>query len=230
MKFSSPIISAGSGSLAGITASRNRGGNYFRARAIPTNPNSQQQQTVRSNMADMVAYWTTTLTQAQRDAWATYAANVPVIDKLGAPIFLTGQNMFVRSNLGGISGGATVVEDAPTVFNLGGFTAPSIASASAGGADLDLNFENTDEWANEDDARMVVYISRQQNPGINYFKGPYRVAGVILGDATTPPTSPATITLPFAVAQGNRLFVKVNVVRADGRYSTPWRGTVIAGA
>lgn len=176
-------------------------------------------------MSDLVTYWTTSLSAAQRAAWGVYATNTPVIDKLGNPMFLTGQNMFVRSNLGILKALGTLVEDAPTVYNLGSFTAPVIGATSAAGGTMSLAFTDTDEWANEDDAAMAVYVSRPQNASVNYFKGPYQYAQSILGDATTAPTSPASVTLPFAVAVDQRIFAKANVARADGRYSTAWRGT-----
>jgi hypothetical protein len=42
--------------------------------------------------------------------------------------------------------------------------------------------------------------------------------------AATPPTSPATITLPFVTGPAlSKLFMKVVAVRADGRPSSPFR-------
>ncbi len=73
MIFTSPLIEAGSGSVAGLTFSRNKGGNYLRGRAIPTNPNSPLQQAVRSIMSQLTANWLNVLTAIQRVAWETYA-------------------------------------------------------------------------------------------------------------------------------------------------------------
>lgn len=228
MKFTSPVISSGSGSIAGITFSRNKGGMYMRARAIPTNPNSVPQQNIRGHLATLVGAWTNTLTTPQRGAWDVYAANTPVFDALGASIHLTGQQMFIRSNTARLQVGLPLVTTAPGTFDLGTYSIPSAGTVSAAADTIQIAFDNTDEWANEDDSNMLIYTSRPQNPSVNYFKGPYQFAGMIPGDGTTPPTSPATITLAFPVVVGQKVFWKATVTRADGRYSIPFRAFGLA--
>lgn len=223
MKFKSPLIASASGSLAGITASRNKGGQYFRRRAVPTNPNSTYQQAVRGYLNTLSNLWLNTLTAAQRVAWDTYAANVPLLNPLGDPINVTGLNMYVRSNVALLQAAMTRVDDAPTTFNLGDYTNPSFAY-DATASEIDVTFDNTDAWANEDDAAMLVYGSRQQGASVIFFKGPYRFAGTIDGDSATPPTSPAAISAPFPAVAGNNCHCRIVVVRADGRVSMPFRG------
>ena len=75
---------------------------------------------------------------------------------------------------------------------------------------------------------MLVFASRPQQPAKNYFTGPYRFADSIDGDGTTPPTSPASIVSPFSYSVGQRVFARVAVVRADGRYSVSQRVTALA--
>lgn len=222
MLIKSALFSEGSGSLGGITASRNKGGIYFRRRAIPTNPNSPQQQTIRGFVNQLSNLWGTTLTIVQRDAWETYAANVTVLNKLGDPINITGLNHYVRSNVPRLQNALPRADDGPTAYDLGDFTNPSFAYDAAA-AEIDVTFDDTDDWANEDDAAMLIYGSRQQGPTINFFKGPYRVALPILGDTITPETSPFASAAPFPCAAGNRCFVFIRVSRADGRLSMPFR-------
>lgn len=225
MKFKSPIISQASGSLAGATFAHNKGGLYMRARSIPTNPNTPQQQQIRSLVASLTAAWLNELDATQREGWEIYAANVPLLDRLGEPRNVTGLNHYVRSNVPRLQSGGTLlrIDDAPTVYNLGEYTPPVPGSVTVATDVLSLAFTATDAWATEDLAAMLVYCSRPQSTSINYFKGPYRYAGVILGD-TPAPTSPASITVPFNVEAGQRVFVRAQVVRADGRLSMPFRG------
>lgn len=219
-----------SGSLAGIVASHNAGGTYFRDRALPTDPGSAYQVAVRGYMTQLANFWSSTLTATQRAAWETYAANVTVINRIGDAIHLSGINHYVRSNVPRLQAGATRVDDAPTTFNLGEFTHPAALAASAATDALSVDFDNTDDWAGEDDSHLLVFGSREQNPTINYFKGPYRFADTIDGDSVTPPTSPASITNPFALTQNNQVFVQVRCSRADGRLSEPFRGVCTIGA
>jgi hypothetical protein len=230
VKFKSQLVTQASGSIGGATFSHNRGGAYIRARTVPTNPNSPQQAVVRALMAALTALWNNTLTQAQRDGWQLYADQVLIPDTLGEPRNAGGIGMYCRSNIPRQQAGATLVNDAPTIYNLGDFTAPVFASISQATQQLSMTFDNADAWANEDDALMIVLLGRPQNPGVKYFKGPYRYAGKVEGDSGTPPTSPATIALPFAAVTGQRVFGQVRVARADGRLSLPFRATVLVSA
>ena len=78
MLFQGPLISAASGSLGGLTASHNAGGNYLRARVVPTDPQSPRQVSLRQIVGTLSNRWVNTLSQLQRDAWETYAQNVPL--------------------------------------------------------------------------------------------------------------------------------------------------------
>ena len=67
-------------------------------------------------------------------------------------------------------------------------------------------------------------------PGVNSFDGPWRYAGTILGNSITPPTTPAAISVPFPVVEGQRIWVKAYIMKPDGRQSTPFRDSTLAVA
>lgn len=226
MKFKSQIITQASGSIGGVTASHNSSGMYMRARSIPVNPSSVYQQAVRNALQTLSAAWNSALSSAQRNAWAVYAQAVPVVDKLGDQIYLTGLNHYVRSNVPLIQAGKTIVDDAPTVFNTGSFT-PVTISASEATSQIDVAFDNADDWANEDDARLLVYASRPQSPSVNFFKGPFRFTDTVEGDSVTPPTSPAPMNAPFSLTAGQRLYASVRASFADGRLTSAQRVTCL---
>jgi len=200
---------------------------YFRARSIPVNPNTTQQQAVRNYLSQLSTAWLQVLTQVQRDAWAVYASNVPLVDALGEARSTTGLAHYIRSNVPILQNGGTRVDDGPVVFALPTFTAPTFTVAAAADT-VSVGYDNSDGWATEDDGYMFVYASRPQSASINYFKGPYRLAGKVEGNTAVPPTSPEVINLPFPVAVGHQVFFKVSVARADGRVSSPFRGFAIA--
>jgi len=218
MLFRGSLIAQASGSVAGNTFSHNRGGQYIRNRSTPTNPNSPAQIVIRTGLADLSQLWSSTLTVAQRAAWDTYAANVPVLNRLGDSIFLTGFNMYIRSNTPRLQAGLPRVDDGPVVFTLGSFT-PVTTILTAAGSLIATAFDNTDAWANEDDSSMLVYGARSLNQTINYFRGPFRFSGTIDGNATTPPASPAINASPFTLASTTKAFTRYTVSRADGRLS-----------
>ncbi|MGD9153867.1 MAG: hypothetical protein PVG30_09545 [Gammaproteobacteria bacterium] len=230
MKFKSPVYSQASGSIAGITYSHNRGGMYTRQRVVPTNPASEYQSAVRSYVAALVAAWSSVLSDAQRAAWDLYAESVELPDTLGDTRNVGGVGMYVRSNVPRLQAGLTRVDDGPTVFSLPEVANIALASASEASQELSVTFLNTDDWAGEDGAALLVYVSRPANPGVNFFKGPYRLAAVIEGDSGTPPTSPTAVTAPFAITAAQKVFAKFNITRADGRYSSPFRAGVVIGS
>lgn len=223
MKFKSSVYTQASGSVGGLTYSHNRGGMYTRARTIPTNPSSAYQAVIRGFVAALTSAWNDTLSAAQRAAWDVYAENVPMLDSLGESRNIGGLGHYVRSNVPRLQAGLDRVDDGPGTYNLGEFTNPTIDAVDATADEIDVGFTAGDDWVGEDGAALLVLCSRPQNPGINYFTGPYRFADSIDGDSGTPPTSPASLTLPFSVVAGQKIFAQFRVSRADGRLSLPFR-------
>ena len=212
------IMTTMSGSLGGITAARNKGGQYLRARVVPVNPSSFPQTSLRTIFGSLANSWGTTLTAAQRAAWDTYASNVTVVNRIGETINLTGFQQYIRSNTPRKQALLPQVDDGPTTMNIGDFS-PMTVSIVGGGTTLSIAFDDTDDWVDEDDAAVLVLAGREQAATINFFKGPYRFAGTVLGDATTPPTTPVAVTSKFSYTSANKGFVQVRVSRADGRLS-----------
>jgi hypothetical protein len=231
MLYKGTIIAAASGSVGGLTFSHNRAGGYVRSRATPVNPNTEYQQEVRSIMGALAAYWGETLTAVERAAWDLYSYNVPMINRVGDPINVGGIGMFMRTNVVALqtgAGGGAIIAAAPSIFNLGSWTPPEIQAITAATQMISLSFDDTDAWANEDDSDMVVFASRPMSAAINYFKGPYRFAGLIEGDSVTPPTSPANVTNPFPMVADQKVFIRAAVLRGDGRYSSDFRnGSIV---
>lgn len=215
MKYNSALMSSASGSAGGLTASRNKGGSYFRKRSIPTNPNSAFQQAFRTLFKAIMNAWTNTLTAAQRSGWNTYAVNTPLIDSLGASRVITDNAMYLRSNSVRLQNGLSRIDGAPVVFDLGSFTQPTF-SVTASTSFLSVAFTTGDSW-HASGGGLFIYASRPQNASINFFKGPFRLVGVISGTAT----SPQTFTLPFAAGTtASAMFLKSSVSQPDGRLST----------
>lgn len=86
-----------SGSINGVTHSRNRFGQYTRKRATPVNPQTPKQAARRDAFSGNSSGWRG-LTVPQRILWNSYAAQLPVTDSLGQVNFLTGAQQFVGVN------------------------------------------------------------------------------------------------------------------------------------
>jgi hypothetical protein len=222
MKYMGIFFPTGSGSLRGTTWSHNRGGTYVRGRTIPVNPNTPFQQAVRAHFPALAAAWLSDLTQGERDGWQAYADAVLIPDSLGEPRNIGGMPMYLRCNAARLQAGKTRIDVAPVILTIGVLTAPSFTVASATTASL--VFTNTDVWAGAVGGHLFCYFSRGVNPTIQSFKGPYRFAAAVNG-AASPPSSPATITLPFTIATGQRLYGRFVASDADGRLSNEVRAT-----
>ena len=219
------MVSGASGSIEGTTYSRNRYGSYVRNRAMPVNPNTSRQQAVRAYLSQLAQRWKDTLTQAQRDAWDVYAANVSVKNALGDDIFLTGFNHYIRSNSVILQCGLTIVDDGPTTFSLPELDSTITVSGTADDQKVSIGFDDTMDWLDEDGGAMAVIIGLPQDSNINFFGGPYRFADSIDGDAVTPPTTPTELDSPYQIANGQKIWAECRIVRADGRVSNPFRAS-----
>ena len=221
MLFKGLLATALSGKVDGLVASHNKGGTYFRNLAIPTNPNTPQQQVVRAQFANLTAAWQDSLTQLQRDAWQLYADNVTVTNRLGDQVNISGLAMFVRNNVSRVFVAQTFNAIAPSIFNLGTITRPLLNNASEATQTADFVFSNSpsfDPWANEAGSLMLVFLSRPQNSGVQFFRGPYRFAGSLEGDPV-PPVPPFTVTVPFPILAGQKIFGRAIAMYLDSRYT-----------
>jgi hypothetical protein len=230
MKYKSNLISVASGSLAGTTFSHNRFGQYMRNRSTPVNPQSSRQTTVRTLLSDLTQLWGSTLTSTQRANWSNYAANVPVKNSLGDDIYLTGLNMYVRSNVALMQAGLTRVDDGPAILSLPGEDPTLAVTASEATQQLTIAYDDTLDWADDDGGALIVSCGLPQGTAINFFNGPWRFADSIDGDSGTPPTSPGAIAAPFTFQEDQQLFIRARIVRADGRLSNFFRASCTAGS
>jgi len=225
MKYKGIMFGDGRGTLGGAVYSRNRYGPYIRTWCKPVNPSSSRQQTVRGLFQALAEIWNGTLTDAERTAWNLFGNSVAIPDALGGSIHLTGFSHFLRSNIPILQVGGTRVDDGPTTFVLPEADPTFAAAATEDDQKLGVTFDALLGWANEEGGYLAVSMSQPRAASRNYIGSPFRYAGVVEGDAVTPPTSPAELDVPFAVAADQKIEVFARILRADGRVSNPFRHT-----
>ena len=228
MKFLAGLLGALSGSKGGITASHNRYGAYLRHKAIPVNPNTDRQQAVRSIFQTLSNAWSNVLTSIDRGKWNMYGSIVTMKDKLGQDIHLTGYNHFLRSNSIALLGSVAQVNAGPTIYTLADADETMVGTVDEAAQEISVAFDDTLPWLDESGSLMMIAMSKPANIGCKYVPPTYRIAGFILGDSATPPTTPETMTCPFSVAEGQKVLVAGRIFRADGRLSSMFqKGTVV---
>lgn len=218
------------GSVAGTTFSKNRSGQYARARTKPVNPNTARQDDVRSALSLVTVRWAQTLTALKRTAWNLYASNVAMKNRLGETIYLSGFNHYIRSNVIRVLWGATPVDDGPTVFELPAQDPALAVTASELTQQLTTTYDNTLLWGNETGGYLFLEQGVPQNPQRNFFGGPWRMVGRVDGADGAPPVPPLVSPAVFPIAELQRQWIFGRTQRADGRLSEPFEADCFVGA
>lgn len=208
---------AASGKMGAMVAARNKGGQYLRQRAKPTGAvASEFQQVVRNALASLVVAWTSELDAEQRAGWATYALNVPVINRLGDSIHLSGQNWFIACNTPRLQAELTRIDDAPVIFDRGTPHLPALAVTVAG-SDIAIAFGGTLSPGQA----VIAYQSQPFSAGRSKYYGAFRLLNVLNNAGSVGITGgslTSVLPLPGAEAQG---VIRLVISQTDGRLSTP---------
>jgi hypothetical protein len=193
-----------SGSLAGITSSRNRFGQYRRTRAIPVNPNTPFQGQQRTRFGALTALWSG-LTDAQRAGWADLALSITRTDSLGQSYTMSGAECYMSINLNNLDAGNAVVSDAPAKISAVGLLTATITTT---GGTLSVAYTATPLPTG---ARLFIYASPQRSPGRN-FENDLRLVLVSAAAAASPANVLAGYTARFGIpVVGNKIFFSFQV-------------------
>lgn len=221
----STLIAQASGSLAGATFSRNKGGSYMRARVRGTNPQTLLQSRARSSLSRFASAFAD-LTAAQRATWEQYAEESVHLNALGDAITQTGISLYIASNTLLELGGLLPVNVAPvgTTRPTATFTFNASASYDVSSVVFSLS-EVTVENAGVA-GTLILQSSPTLTPGQQSFKQRYRTAGFF--DSLLTPT--ATATGAYAYAAGAEFACRLRYIRSDGAFSEPYfvRGSAVA--
>lgn len=215
--YGGPVANA-SGSLAGVVASHNRGGSYFRRRTVPVTSTSPEATNAKARMAAASSNWKT-LTDAQRDAWETYARTFPVVDTLGEKRVLTGQQIYNKLNtrilfIGGTQILVPPVESAPNALTSVTLT------ADIGAGNFELAFTPTPAPAGHS---VWINAAVVDSAGINFVKNRYKLVLVSAAAAASPIALDTAIEARFGtLIVGQKVFVAASIMeRATGLVSQP---------
>lgn len=211
------LLGPASGKLAGAVFSHNRSGQYLRRLVTPVNRRTDAQITARANLTSGGAAWRA-LDEEERASWNAYAANVPVINRVGDSVHLTGSQwysgMFSKMSAAGLS----PVTMAPTTFDRGSLGVFSITMDDSLTGSVD--FDPLADW-NAANGALYCQFGRPQNGTVNFFNGPWAQAGAIV--VSTPLTSPNPLTIYdlTPVVAGQAFFARLTGIAPDGRYTNP---------
>lgn len=221
MLVKSAILSALSGSIAGATAAKNRGGTYFRSRVVPLNPQTAAQYEVRGNMAAAASAWST-LNDANRAGWNAYAATLDGTNAVGDTKRLSGINAFTAANSLRLLANLAQLTAFPTAGGKAVLTPPSSAPTIDSGGEVSLDITLTDSWAATQNGVIFLYYGDNVSAGTSFYKGPWHL-GAFLVRGVGAPTDPWAPTIDGAAGSTKR-FYRIRSIDSTGRVSPEIRG------
>lgn len=193
-----------SGSIGGVTSSRNRFGQYKRSRAIPVNPATGAQGVVRSRMSANAAAWRV-LTSDQRAGWSDLGNSMTRSDSLGQSYNLTGFMAYCSVNNNLVAIGLATVSAAPALLTPSALLTCAVTLTSAS---FSLAYTVTPLPSG---AHLLVFASPQRSAG-RAFEGDFRLIQVSAAAAASPANILAAYTSKFGVpVTGNRIFLSLGV-------------------
>jgi hypothetical protein len=125
------IVSEIRNKIAATVFTKNAAGASIRNRVTPINRRTANQSNRRQRLAALASAWRG-LTEAQRAGWNAASASYPVQDNLGQTIFLTGEQLYIRSNANLLLIGSAQIVDAPSPPSFAVLTAGASVPDSAG--------------------------------------------------------------------------------------------------
>lgn len=223
--FTSGIaVSAISGSVAGQTFSRNKGGQYIRARAVPIISTTSFALAAKTRLADVSQDWQG-LTAAQRQAFQQWADANPVINALGKPITLSGAQACIGLNTRLLSIGSPKIFTPPIV------PAPDplitlVQSCDIGTGTFDLTFTATPTGATE---KLFIRAAVTSSAGILNVQNLLRLVGVSAAAEASPFDHQTLVEDRLgAVIEDQTVHVEISVVdTATGLVSGPLRADTV---
>lgn len=191
-----------SGSQAATVASRNSSGQYYRNRAMPTQPRTPAQVNQRARLTTASAAWRG-LTASQQTSWISFGQSFTVVNSLGTPIHLTGLQCFIKVATVDVINGAAMPTVPPA---LPSFLANTCTGVSAVSATPLIQIAGANPAAG---TLFMVFSSPQLSPGVN-FNGVYRYIQTSQVFTTGQMSIQTAWALKFgALIAGKKIFVKV---------------------
>ncbi len=229
MKFISPLVSDARASLGGATFSKNRGGNFARARVAPVQPRTAAQQAARASLSALSSSWRS-LTPTEQAAWASIAQSITTKSSLGVSYTPTGSQLYVQCNrvLNTLAG--TVITAAPAMIPSYPDMLPIAATATAGTPTLAVT---TSLAAAPTGFTFIVRATRQLSAGRSFFGvSAYRIVATPAASSFASLNILAGYTAKFgALAAGAKIGLAVSLAQTDTGLESTWAyASAVVGA
>lgn len=213
-------FSGASGKIGGSVASHNRFGDYMRRWKKPVNPQSTAQVVARAALSYASALWRT-LTDSDRQAWDTYAAGVPMVNRLGEVKQAKGFNWYV-AGLGlrhVLAPGVDTYDGNLPATATRAVLTPVTATADASDDEVSVSYVNTDQWSTETGGLLGIWVYPPRDATKIFPTGGVALLSTVAGNTSTPPTGPLVVAIPGTARAGDLITVIARCITRDNRIS-----------
>lgn len=203
------------GKLGGQVFSKNRGGAYIRTKVTPSNPQTQAQAQVRSNLATLSSSWNS-LTASQIAQWNGSVDDWTSTDVFGDIKKPTGKNLYVKLNVNLLNSGQNVIPTPPAKMEL-----PALV-------DIDVDVTTATNKVEIDGLPVFASVKYQIEAcapvprGVNFVKNKFRVISYATqATAGVVDVSSAYINKFGSVADAENIFLRIRAIGANGQAGVP---------
>lgn len=185
-----------SGKIAGNVYSRNNAGAYVRGWVRPVQPQSERQTQQTERISGLARSWGGDLTEDQRAAWATLAQLYTYPNRLGDPIKLNPNTLFVKVNAIRIVCGDTPLLDPPTDLSVAALESVVVSQCFIGDRELTFTISAALGASEKLYCRAALNVPESRN----FVKNLYRLVEVSAAAAVNPVVIniPADLPVPAA--------------------------------
>lgn len=203
------------GKLGGQVFSKNRGGAYIRTKVTPSNPQSQAQAQVRSNLGTLSASWNA-LTALQIAGWNGAVNDWQSTDIFGDIKKPTGKNLFVKLGLNCLNNGLAVNNSAPQKIELPAVNEVSATLDAVTGA---LTIADLPIFA---DGVYQIEATPPVPQGVSFVKNKFRVIASHEQSTAVDFTATTAYTAKFGSAVGaEKIYFRIRPIGENGQAGTP---------
>lgn len=203
------------GKLGGQVFSKNRAGAYIRTKVTPSNPQTQAQAQVRSNLATLSTGWNS-LTAPQIAQWNSSVDDWATTDIFGDIKKPTGKNLYVKLNVNLLNSGQTAIAVPPSKIEL-----PALMEVAV---DVDSAL-NSLEIANLPiftDGVFQIEACAPVPRGVNFVKNKFRVISYETKNAPGAVIVSASYINKFgSVTNAENIFFRIRAIGENGQAGVP---------
>jgi len=200
-----------SGALGNIVFARGKYGAVIRTRSMPTLVQNQYTADSRGRLASLSQAYAA-LTSANKQAWRTWAATNPGIDRLGDSITYQPSAAFIMLNANILRAGGTQIDDPPVVGAPAGVTGQAVTSSPTVPA-VSVSWTSGALGASE---RLLVWGAVLDSPGRDYYRNLLKCIHTSVVAATTPLNISSDVVARFGTVIADQKFViELEVIDED---------------